>query len=265
MRKLLIWISIILPTFLPISVLAQSTASSESLAELYTKQKSAISNILRLERSVTKLEQELNKLKDRTKSHLGSDYYSKTISALGRASKGKATASDKEHLDVYVISHDTSSAALAELNDVRVEQENAKKELLELDIASKKLEDERKTLLSTELELENIRSKTDKSISSIDQENEFRLWISAAFTLLVALVITGFFLIVLKKENISADIFSGEKGIQFITLFLIIIAVILFGIMGILESRELSALLGALSGYILGRTSTNKTSQKEAA
>jgi hypothetical protein len=36
-------------------------------------------------------------------------------------------------------------------------------------------------------------------------------------------------------------------------MFAIVIAVILFGIINILESKELSALLGGLSGYILGR------------
>jgi hypothetical protein len=47
----------------------------------------------------------------------------------------------------------------------------------------------------------------------------------------------------------------GEFGIQFVTLFSLIIAIILFGVLKILEGRELAALLGGLSGYILGRTS----------
>jgi hypothetical protein len=38
-----------------------------------------------------------------------------------------------------------------------------------------------------------------------------------------------------------------------------VIAIILFGITGILEGKELSALLGGLSGYILGRTSDRPT------
>jgi hypothetical protein len=40
---------------------------------------------------------------------------------------------------------------------------------------------------------------------------------------------------------------------QFITIFSLVIAIILFGITGILESKELSALLVGLSGFILGR------------
>ncbi|MGB1091662.1 MAG: hypothetical protein ACPGYX_06035, partial [Oceanobacter sp.] len=89
-------------------------------------------------------------------------------------------------------------------------------------------------------------------------KNSFRLNISIAFTSLVAVVIIGFYIIAFRREELSKTIFSGEKGIQFVTLFLIIIAIILFGIMGQLESRELSALLGALSGYILGKTSVSK-------
>src|SRR5207247_2857890 len=51
-------------------------------------------------------------------------------------------------------------------------------------------------------------------------------------------------------------IFAGQTGIQFLTLFSIVIAIILFGITGILADKELAALLGGISGYILGRSST---------
>ncbi len=40
----------------------------------------------------------------------------------------------------------------------------------------------------------------------------------------------------------------GQSGIQFLTLFSLVIAIILFGIKG----KELAALLGGLSGYIFG-------------
>lgn len=95
-----------------------------------------------------------------------------------------------------------------------------------------------------------------------DERNSFRTWISVSFCVLVAIVIIGFYVIALQKEQIAESIFSGEKGIQFVTIFLIIIAIILFGIMGILESKELSALLGGLSGYILGRVS-NRASNSQ--
>lgn len=84
--------------------------------------------------------------------------------------------------------------------------------------------------------------------------NRFRIWVAVAFSALVFAVIVGFYWIV-NKHKIATTIFSGEMGMQFVTLFLIVIAIILFGIIGTLEGRELAALLGGLSGYILGRVS----------
>lgn len=88
--------------------------------------------------------------------------------------------------------------------------------------------------------------------------NHFRTNATYTFGGMVFFVVIGFYLIAWKKEGVAATIFAGEMGMQFVTLFLIVIAIIMFGIMGTLEGRELAALLGGLSGYILGRTSTGK-------
>jgi len=71
---------------------------------------------------------------------------------------------------------------------------------------------------------------------------------------LIALVILGFFGIAVFGE-IADEIFKQQSGLQFITLFSLVISIVLFGILGILEGRELAALLGAISGYVLGRVS----------
>lgn len=89
-------------------------------------------------------------------------------------------------------------------------------------------------------------------------ENQFRSGATWAFSGLVLIVVGGFFFIAYRKDGIAAKIFSGEMGMQFVTLFLIVIAIILFGIMGTLEGRELAALLGGLSGYILGKAGLNR-------
>lgn len=134
----------------------------------------------------------------------------------------------------------------------------------------RKHESQREKSIDNENTLDNnldLLRKKEREIQKVDDDlaellnrdninNSFRLNISIAFTLLVAAVIIGFYVIAYRKEALALNIFSGEKGIQFITLFLIVISIILFGIMGTLESRELSALLGALSGYILGKTSS---------
>jgi len=82
----------------------------------------------------------------------------------------------------------------------------------------------------------------------------FRTNMSVAFTILVGLVIVGFYFLAYLDEGLRREMFSRQSGIQFITLFSLVIAIILFGITGILQDKELSALLGGLSGYILGRS-----------
>ena len=86
-------------------------------------------------------------------------------------------------------------------------------------------------------------------------EQKFRTDTSWVFAGLISAVIIGFFVLAFKDEVMRRAIFSGETGIQFLTLFSVVIAIILFGIINILEGKELAALLGGLPGYILGRTS----------
>jgi predicted nucleic acid-binding Zn-ribbon protein len=81
------------------------------------------------------------------------------------------------------------------------------------------------------------------------------------FAILVGAVIIGFFAIAFQSEKVRDAIFTGDSGIQFVTLFSLVIAIILFGVLHILEGKELSALLGGLSGYILGRGSNRPDEQ----
>lgn len=96
-------------------------------------------------------------------------------------------------------------------------------------------------------------------LSQSEAENTFKSRMSTTFAALVGAVIIGFFVVALMDAGVRTSIFSHESGIQFITLFSLVIAIILFGIIGILEGKELAALLGGLSGYILGRGATART------
>jgi hypothetical protein len=89
-------------------------------------------------------------------------------------------------------------------------------------------------------------------------KQDFKLKMSAVFAGLVGLVIVGFFVMAGLDEKVRREIFAGQAGIQFVTLFSLVIAIILFGIIDILEGKELAALLGGLSGYILGRATPTK-------
>jgi hypothetical protein len=89
-------------------------------------------------------------------------------------------------------------------------------------------------------------------------KQRFKSTVSMVFAALVGTVICGFFVIAFRDERVRQAIFSGQAGMQFVTLFSLVIAIILFGITSILEAKELAALLGGLSGYILGRVTAER-------
>jgi hypothetical protein len=121
----------------------------------------------------------------------------------------------------------------------------------------KRLRSEREELSANLLAYQRLLGSIDDMVNQLfiasDATNSFKLKMSIAFSVLVGVVIIGFFGIAWSNDEIKKTIFANEAGIQFITVFSIVIAVILFGIIGVLESKELSALLGGLSGYILGK------------
>lgn len=100
--------------------------------------------------------------------------------------------------------------------------------------------------------------ETDAQIMQLidvgDADGWFKIIISLSFALLVAGVIIGFFLVIGGHRSIIYEIFSNDSGIQFITIFSIVIAVILFGIIGVLEGKELAALLGDFPVSFLAAT-----------
>jgi Mg2+ and Co2+ transporter CorA len=121
-----------------------------------------------------------------------------------------------------------------------------------------RVSDQRDQVAQSQLSYQRLLGEIDDMVNQLfiasDATNSFKLKMSIAFSALVGVVIIGFFVIAWSNEDIKKTIFSNESGIQFITMFAIVIAVILFGIIGVLEGKELSALLGGLSGYILGKS-----------
>ncbi|HJX84185.1 MAG TPA: hypothetical protein VJ723_07570 [Candidatus Angelobacter sp.] len=105
----------------------------------------------------------------------------------------------------------------------------------------------------------NIDAEMNRRIDLETPKQKFKTSMSTTFAVLVGLVILGFFAVAFFDENVRREIFSGTAGIQFVTLFSLVIAIILFGITGILEGKELAALLGGLSGYILGRAGSTRS------
>jgi len=108
----------------------------------------------------------------------------------------------------------------------------------------------------------DCRSQIDSALAPEYKQQEFRTTISIYFTILIGILLFVFFFIVYKKsgKHLSRELLSGN-GLQFITLFVLIIAVILFGILSILQSSELAAILSGISGYILGKGVPKKEGQ----
>jgi hypothetical protein len=166
-----------------------------------------------------------------------------TRQQLEEATKRKAAPKEMEDLNRQVEqAHNNGgypqpeSDLLAERDKVAVEYSDARKRKVE------------------------IEKELDRRVDVEVPKQKFRTNMSIAFTVLVGMVIVGFYALAGIDQILRREMFSRQSGIQFITLFSLVIAIILFGITGILESRELSALLGGLSGYILGR-STGSTSK----
>jgi hypothetical protein len=109
------------------------------------------------------------------------------------------------------------------------------------------------TTLETSSYLASIDEAVGELMTSNDAENTFRIDMGACFVILVMLLI-GFFFFFSSRSGSMKDIFKNDRGLQFITLFSLVIAITMFGLLNILEGKELSALLGGLSGYILGRS-----------
>jgi len=77
-----------------------------------------------------------------------------------------------------------------------------------------------------------------------DSEGYFRLWMGGGFLVLVLVLIVCFF-VVGSRSGSMREIFTNDRGLQFVTLFSLVIAITMFGLLNILEGKELSALLGA--------------------
>jgi myosin heavy subunit len=125
----------------------------------------------------------------------------------------------------------------------------------ELEAAKKEQAALQKLAADAESLLDRLDERAQTLLSNDNAQNVFTMISTIAFALLVGAIIFFFFNIANSSDSVKNAIFAGESGIQFVTLFSVVIAIILFGVLRILEGKELSALLGGLSGYILGRGS----------
>lgn len=174
------------------------------------------------------------------------------IAELEKQLPDAITDAELEGLKKQIEELDKKAGARTELENQTLLNLQGKVKSVKTDTTlNQELTAKKKTLLDDKALLQCVQSAISQ-LNSPDQT--FRLWMSVLFGLLIAAVIVSFFVLAFRDDVMRRAIFSGETGIQFLTLFSLVIAIILFGITSILESKELSALLGGLSGYILGRT-----------
>ena len=115
------------------------------------------------------------------------------------------------------------------------------------------IEKKEKEMAEKEHTLNRVENKINNLLNRELATQKFKWDVSIIFAVMVGLLIIGFFIVAGIDENVRQNIFSSQAGIQFLTLFSLVIAIILFGITGVLGGKELAALLGGISGYILGR------------
>ena len=160
--------------------------------------------------------------------------------------------------DLEYLEQPLKSTAELKLEDLRKQEGELEVQQRQL-IVNKTIYDARsqelKGINEQLLQADRCKVETDKQVRSRLRQDAYRLWASIGFCLLVGLTIAAFFVTLQRSGAGAAEILAGDQGIQIMTLFLIVIAIILFGLLGILESKELSALLGGITGYILGRVS----------
>jgi hypothetical protein len=176
------------------------------------------------------------------------------ISELEKQLPGAMAVTDLENLKKQLADLEAKPAATRSQLDEQTRQNLENKVKGKTDLSINNEIAEKKRLLSGDKDLLSCIQEAISHLSSPDQS--FRKYMSFAFAALIGAVIVGFFILAGIDETMRRAIFSGETGIQFLTLFSLVIAIILFGITNILQDKELAALLGGLSGYILGRTGT---------
>src|SRR5260370_24419423 len=164
-----------------------------------------------------------------------------------KAINAKVAKTDEDKRNIVVV-----TGLINDLKD-EIGDKNAESYKADLQVKQKELSGKITTI-------DNVK----KVLASIyTPEQSFKLTMSITFAILIGMVILGFFLLSYIDPTVRQAIFASQTGIQFLTLFSLVIAIILFGITGILQDKELAALLGGLSGYILGRYS--QSSERSAA
>ncbi len=255
------------------SFLGKLFGKQENFADLNRQRRTHLTEIGALERDIRALESQLEQLnRELEKAPDELRYIASQIPGLDAAIKekerleatGRARAPQLPPYQVgRVISYAEHLATqpLQSLKDQKAQLERRQQELTEksgrLPSLTAELKKKRDDIEQKRASIAELEERIGIALNIETEKYFYRSIVSLIFASIVFFLVYRFFSVVDSDDAVRKSIFSGDAGIQFITLFSIVIAVILFGILEILGSNELSALLGGLSGYILGKH--NKT------
>lgn len=141
--------------------------------------------------------------------------------------------------------------SMSELEDMQTFFTAQKKEMAIQDSVRARI---KKNIHVVKTDISNCNNQLDITLAPEIRQQRFRTNMSITFSALIGLLLLVFFTMLFLRsgKNLSKELLSGN-GLQFITLFVLIIAIILFGILNILGGSELAAILSGISGYILGK------------
>jgi hypothetical protein len=244
MNRVRIFIGFILLVFAIPAWAAESASERPDFSKLRNQRLQIISEIESLKAELLKVQDSVRKLNPLEDLQFSLKFYQDDL-------KNSQTALENQKKFT-----DTKPEVIAKLeNDIKWRQSNV--ERVAGDIERKKnaeTESDRinKLIKGKEKELQDIEVSISDVMARDIVAQDFKTKISLYFALIVGVMIVCFFGIAFYDQKVRITIY-GQAGMQFVTLFSLIIAIILFGITGILADKELAALLGGISGYILGK------------
>jgi len=146
---------------------------------------------------------------------------------------------------------DSIKKKVADVNELVNKYEKQKKLLSN---RAKEYDKLTKNLNVIKQDIYECQNQIDSALAPEYKEQEFRKNVSYSFALVMGGLLLVFFLIIyMRSDSGLYKELLGGNGLQFLTLFVLIISIVLFGILGILEGKELSAILAGISGYVLGK------------
>jgi hypothetical protein len=231
---------------------ASIEATENDIRQLDTELKTLLQRSEFDERELARLSDDLASIEKHLEDRAKPGFKPKQLAA-GRPSSYEDYLSS--FFDIKLVERERSNRA-QEKADIQRRSDRIQKVKADIEAKQKELPAKREKLFDLE---ESISSLLDNSRN----QYFYRAGVSVIFAAIVFFLVMKFFRVVDSDSGVKQSIFTGDTGIQFITLFSIVIAVILFGILGILGANELSALLGGLSGYILGKSNSTGKSAKQ--